>query len=205
MDFIAGTECLRCTALQQQGDVPISQNPRKYVSVDTGEKFKRNEKPPKLHRGWHPGQRTPSPYHREVSTTKDRKTLEEPIWMPRNEQRASNTRREYLFDAEDGDAYVSDHDDYEEGVDESSSDDDEVEDFVPRGVDFREDSTQGSETDLNCRHFSRYLSTCLKSSLQNIISLTGFSITIFHLFQTFRPCYFKSCLSIQFHKASRRR
>lgn len=150
----------------------LSKNPRRHPPSRDFREAK-----PKLHRGWYPGQRTQAPPEGSSFTVKDSAVSELPFLQklisgeetivktkhyrrPESNQRSPNQLREFLFDAEDGDEFVSDGE--EESADEEDEEDDrfdkaENNQFVSES---RDDFLRNPDTDLNCKHFARYLLRC---------------------------------------------
>lgn len=160
----AGKVCLRCTGLHMQDGSSVSKNPRRHPP---SRDFKQTK--PKLHRGWYPGQRTEAPSEPSSSTVKESVVTELPFLRqlisgeettaktkyyrrPDSSQRSPSQQREYLFDAEDGDEFLSD------GEEESDDDEDEGSDKPEENeilAASREYFLRNPDTDLNCKHFSR--------------------------------------------------
>lgn len=165
----AGKLCLRCTALHMQDGSSLSKNPRRRPPT---EDYRKKDTKPKLHRGWYPGQRTQAPPEgSSISTIKDNEVNDLPFLRqlvsgeetttttqyyrrPGSNQRSPSQQREYLFDAEDDDEYPSDGE--EESDDHEDERFDELEDnqFL---AEQRDEFLRNPDTDLNCKHFSRYL------------------------------------------------
>lgn len=175
LNLVAGKVSLRCTGVQQQDGPPVSRNPKKQAP---SEKFQRKEIKSKLHRGWHPGQRTQAPPtkrvtiseeegERQVQKGRNSLHLDEPILEQGetkayvDDRRMPSQQREYLFDVEDDEEFLSDDDENDEDDDDQSEEDDfdmknEDDRFVAAKMKQREDSEDSSATDLDCKHFSRY-------------------------------------------------
>ena len=175
LNLVAGKVSLRCTGVQQQDGPPLSRNPKKQAP---SEKFHRKELKSKLHRGWHPGQRTQAPptkrviiseEEREQQVQKGRNSLhlDEPILEQGetkvyvDDRRMPSQQREYLFDVEDDEEFFSDDDENDEDDDDQSEENvfdmkNEDDRFVAAKMEQREDSEDSSATDLDCKHFSRY-------------------------------------------------
>jgi hypothetical protein len=109
------------------------------------EKLANKKKPSKLHRGWHPGQRTraPDPVEKKPAQTDKRQ----------NELFSGR----FLFKDDDGeDIWCDDGDDEEEEEeeDEDTQEDKELE-FMPEMMQTKDKSSQVFTTDLDCQHFTR--------------------------------------------------
>ena len=144
----------------------LSKNPRRHPP---SRDFK--ETKPKLHRGWYPGQRTQAPPGGSSSTVKENEISELPFLQklisgdetaaktkyyrrPESNQHSPSPQREFLFDDEGDHEFLSD------GEEESDDDEDERFDKVEESqflAESRDDFLRNPDTDLNCKHFSRYL------------------------------------------------
>ncbi|XP_024387469.1 uncharacterized protein [Physcomitrium patens] len=171
-----GKTCLKCTAgLHMQDGSSLPKNPRRRPP---SEDVRRKDTEPKLHRGWYPGQRTQPPPEGNTPAEKDSEATELPFLRklisndetptrtqhyrrPKSSQPSAGQRREFLFDAEDNDEFLSDgeedSDDEEDGhfedVEDRHFEDVEVDQFV---AERRAAHYLGNpDTDLNCKHFSR--------------------------------------------------
>jgi len=164
----AGKSCLRCTALHMQDGSSLSKNPRRHPPT---EDYRKKDTKPKLHRGWYPGQRTQAPPEGSTTIVIDNEVRELPFLRklvageetttrsqyyrrPGSNQRSPSQQREYLFDAEDADSFHSDDEEVESDDEDKRFDEVEDNQFVCEG---RDDFLRNPDTDLNCKHFSRYL------------------------------------------------
>ncbi|CAK9863143.1 unnamed protein product [Sphagnum jensenii] len=151
-----GRECIApIAALQQQGDVPLSWGEQKLNAMKAREKLANKKKPSKLHRGWHPSQRTraPDPVEKKPAQTDKRQ----------NELFSGR----FLFKDDDGeDIWCDDGDEEEEEEeeDEDTQEDKELE-FMPEMMQTKDKSSQVFTTDLDCQHFTRCSGCVLDTNL----------------------------------------
>ncbi|KAH8941042.1 hypothetical protein BDL97_14G017100 [Sphagnum fallax] len=150
-----GRECIApIAALQQQGDVPLSWGEQKLNAMKAREKLANKKKPSKLHRGWHPGQRTraPDPVEKKPAQTDKRQ----------NELFSGR----FLFKDDDGEDIWSDDgdDEEEEEEDEDTQEDKELE-SMPEMMQTKDKSSQVLTTDLDCQHFTQCSGCVLDTNL----------------------------------------
>lgn len=156
----------------------LSKNPRRHPPSTEG--YQKKDTKPKLHRGWYPGQRTQAPPEGSSTSTikdhevsiKDHEVSELPFLRKLVSGEETTTRsqyyrrpgsnqnikepiqqREYLFDAEDDDEFHSDDEEEEEESDDERLDEVEDNQFL---AERRDEFLRNPDTDLNCKHFSRY-------------------------------------------------
>jgi hypothetical protein len=117
------------------------------------------------------GQRTQAPSEPSSSTVKESVVTELPFLQelisgeettaktkyyrrPDSSQRSPSQQREYLFDAEDGDEFLSDGEEVSDDDEDEGSDKPEENETLAAS---REYFLRNPDTDLNCKHFSRYV------------------------------------------------
>jgi hypothetical protein len=119
------------------------------------EKLANKKKPSKLHRGWHPGQRTraPDPIEKKPAQTDKRQ----------NELFSGR----FLFKDDNGeDIWCDDGDEEEEEEDEDTQEDKELE-FMPEMMQTKDKSSQVFTTDLDCQHFTQCSGCVLDTNLDH--------------------------------------